>query len=731
MSGDRGLGILNRRKLTWRLPEDPVADEVLIPGLRCADGFDCMVGFFGGRALRQLAPGLASYISRAAAPMRLLVSPVLTENDLAAVRTGTTMPADAIADALGVALHDETALSDALAAHTLECLAYLLASERLEMRVVLIDGGVFHLKEWILHAGGDIAVLSGSANFTNQALTSNFESLHLHRSWRDRDNLDTCRESASEFELLWNGRKPGASTFDLPSAIADDLITTYAKGEPPTEADFHRARAATDPDPADPGPAQATGDAGDIQTAVESPFHIPGRLDIYRGAYAHQGRAIEAWEDNGRRGILAMATGAGKTITALAAAKRLQEHRSRLLIVISVPTRPLLAQWQHECTEFGLKPVVAPTLVKPKRLHRVQLAIDNLELRVTDAEAIISTDAGLVEPDLNRLIAAFDGPVLLISDEVHNLGGAKTFLEDPPVWAEARLGLSATPVRQYDDDGTRQLFDYFGDVVFEFGLEDAIGVCLLPYDYLLHRVRMTDDEAEQYTDLSRLIGRHIARSAGNAGIGRIDGRSEPDETSLTYLLNQRRLLVETASGKLRVLESLLDEAGPNSIRRTLFYATDKDPDQLAAVNGILRSRRIRSHQITEAETSRGKLMAEVLRAFESGVLHALTAKRVLDEGLNVPQINTAYLLASTTVEKQWVQRRGRVLRPSPETGKTHATIHDFVVLPPERDCKDRQVAGFLKGELARCDEFARLARNRAERNGPYAIINNIRYEYPA
>jgi superfamily II DNA or RNA helicase len=705
-SDQPGLRILDDRKLKWRLPEDPVAEDVLIPGLRRADGFDCMVGFFGGQALRQLAPGLASFISRGDTPMRLLVSPLFTEDDLAGIKAGLTLPEEVLADAVGAALTDEVALSDALATHTLQCLAYLLAAGRLQMKVVLVTDGIFHVKEWILRAGDDIAVLSGSANFTGRAITRNVESLHLHRSWRDIDNLDTCTESVAEFDLLWNNRKHNAQVIDLPGAVADDLIQTYDTSRQPTEEDFARAV------------EEATREAKTSE--ITSQFFVPSHLDIENGPYAHQGRAVRAWEENQRRGVVAMATGAGKTICALVAAHRLMVDKGPLLIVISVPTKPLVTQWAAECIDFGLRPVVAPNLAKPKRLRTVQHALNNIEFGVSEAEAIIVTNEGLVENDFGELLSAFDGNALLIADEVHNLGGVQRFMTEPPTWAPYRLGLSATPERQYDDEGTQFLLRYFGDVVFEFGLDDAIGVCLVPYDYFLHRVYLTDDEAERYSHLSERIRKQVAINGGELN---------SNDVQLTVLLNQRRLILETADGKLRLLERLVDEAGHDSIRRTLFYATDKDPQQLIEVNDLLGKRRIRAHQVTEAETSRGRLMSATMNAFATGVLHALTAKRVLDEGLNVPQIDTAYILASTTVKKQWVQRRGRVLRLSPKTGKTHAVIHDFLVLPPSDAPSDEDARRLVDGEVARCDEFARLARNRAASNGPYSVINEVRFQY--
>ncbi len=702
---DGNLRVLDSCKLKWRLPQDPVAEEVLIPALRVADSFDCMVGFFGGQALRQLAPGLAAYLSHQDhRPMRLLVSPLVSDEDLQSISMGLSTPEELLADAVGASLHDPVALEDALANHTLHCLAYLLATKRLEIKVVLVRNGIFHVKEWILMAGTDVAVLSGSANFTGRAIRGNVESLHLHRSWRDNDNLDTCTESQAEFDLYWSGRKSGSLTIDLPTAVEQEVLRTYAAGSAPTEADFFRIveEEVLEPRAADSEPVG---------------FEIPAYLDIEDGPYSHQGRAVSAWEDAGRRGIMAMATGAGKTISALVATHRFAGNSKPLAVVIAVPTKPLLTQWAAECIEFGLRPLVAPLTARQKRLRSVSMALDDLTFGVSDVEVFIVTNEGLVDADFNRLLDEFGGSSVLIADEVHNLGGVKEFLNNPPSWPSARLGLSATPIRQYDDEGTAALLDYFGEVVFEFLLDDAIGVCLVQYDYFVHRVELTPAEIELYGELSERIRRRAAI------LGGMDGSSD---LQLTVLLNQRRLILETAEGKLRALAGILDRQPQGSVKRALFYATDKDPEQLKAVNEMLRSRRIRAHQITESETSQGRLLTRTLEAFADGVIHALTAKRVLDEGLNVPQIDTAYILASTTVEKQWVQRRGRVLRPSPRTGKTHAVIHDFIVIPPFDGEPDSDARKLVEGELRRCDEFARLARNRASASGPIEILNDIR-----
>ena len=157
-----------------------------------------------------------------------------------------------------------------------------------------------------------------------------------------------------------------------------------------------------------------------------------------------------------------------------------------------------------------------------------------------------------------------------------------------------------------------------------------------------------------------------------------------DSAYLDNLLRRRRLVLETASRKIDVLASLIDARNPRELRHALVYATDKDPGQLEAVNALLSSRRLPFHQLTQKETASRSQTTRILSSFQEGVVRILTAKRVLDEGVNIPQIRLAYLLASTTVRRQWVQRRGRLLRTCRAIGKTHADIHDLVVVPTPR-----------------------------------------------
>ena len=207
---------------------------------------------------------------------------------------------------------------------------------------------------------------------------------------------------------------------------------------------------------------------------------------------------------------------------------------------------------------------------------------------------------------------------------------------------------------------------------------------------------------------------------------RQEDEDDPDEY-LTKLLRDRRAVLETAENKLAALQAALDREArtADGLCYTLIYTSDKAPEQLRAVNRLLHERGVLFHQFTYEETANRQETERILRSFQEGTLRVLTAKRVLDEGVNIPQVRKAFILASTTVERQWVQRRGRLLRKCAEIGKTHSEVHDFVALPHDFDNLDRDARSLVRSELRRVQAFARLARNAGRPDGPLGIIDKL------
>ena len=334
--------------------------------------------------------------------------------------------------------------------------------------------------------------------------------------------------------------------------------------------------------------------------------------------------------------------------------------------------------------------------------------------RSSDIEIVVVSHRTLCDSGFKTEVEKFDCKTLLIADEVHNLG-SEGFITDPPDFFDYRLGLSATPIRQYDEEGTEQLFAFFGPVIFQFTLEEAIGRCLVEYEYYVHPVELTEDEMDEWYALTEKIGKNAWRQKNEGA----------DDEYLMKLLRDRRALLENAKNKIATLEEVLIHENPQKLRYTLIYASDKAPQQLQDVNALLKTHGVLFHQLTHEETGNSENTNQIIQSFQEGTLGILTAKRVLDEGVNIPEIEKAFILASTTVERQWVQRRGRLLRTCRKTGKTHSEIHDFIALPLDLDNIDDTARTLIESELKRIQAFSRLAMNAGRPDGPLNLIDHL------
>ncbi len=703
-AGQKLLSLTGVRPL-YMLPSDPLAEEVLIPGFQAADKVDCMVGFFSSEVLASLAPGLATYITDSGNKLRLIISPLLRAEDKTAIEDGLR-PVEEVADQI---FKNLTITEDVLQRHTLKCLSWLLRVGRVEIRIALMKDALFHPKVWLFENDGDLMAVHGSSNMTYAGTYKNIEQIAISRSWQDYNQHYIAHKLHYEFARLWTNKDDSCVVIGLPEAIRQRLLRAYSKDTPPTEDELRSLYGrvtgiADNPEPFEPV---------QIQPAR---FEIPDWLEFEKGPFEHQAQAVEAWCDAGYRGVLEMATGSGKTITAMISAYRLYEKNKPLLIVVAAPYVPLINQWCDEIAPFGLIPI---NLTKagnaPKRASELQKLRRRLRTGLSDVEVVVVSQDTLCTPDFLAAVEAFDCARMLIADEAHNLGRS-SFIKNPPEFIEFRLGLSATPIRQYDEEGTDALFGFFGPVVFRYTLEEAIGRCLVEYDYYVHTVYLTTNEMDEWFNLTGKIKQ-------NAWRGSEDGK--PDEY-LAKLLRDRRALLEMAMCKVAILGDLLEKEDTNGLQHTLVYTSDKGPDQLDRVNRLLSSRNILFHQLTAEETANRDQTNRIIKSFQEGEIQMLTAKRVLDEGVNIPQIRKAFILASTTVERQWVQRRGRLLRTCSAIGKTHSVIHDLLALPPGmEEGLDPDARALVRSELHRAQEFARLARNAGRPDGPLATIDKM------
>ena len=444
-------------------------------------------------------------------------------------------------------------------------------------------------------------------------------------------------------------------------------------------------------------------------------FEIPSWITYQSGPFEHQGTAVNAWCSSNHRGVLEMATGSGKTITAMICAYKAYEKNKPLLIVVAAPYIPLINQWCAEIDQFNLKTTNLTEVGNAAgRLRVINQVKRRLRTGISDVEAVVVTHNTLCSEEFYSAISSFDCLRLLVADEAHNLGRIG-FIGNTPEYYEFRLALSATPVRQYDEEGTEAILNFFGPVVYRFTLNEAIGKCLVEYDYHVHPCHFSPTEMDQWYDLTEMI-RNSAWRIENG---------KPDDY-LAKLFRDRRELLETIESKIAVLASLLDGFTLKDLRYTLIYGSDKGPEQLDQINSLLRERGVLFHQLTSDETANREKTKNIIQSFQQGEIQILTAKRVLDEGVNIPQICQAFILASTTVERQWIQRRGRLLRTCDAVAKSHSIIHDFIALPPDiKTGMDPDARSLIRSELSRIQEFASLARNAGRPDGPLKMIDEL------
>lgn len=648
-----------------------------------ATRYDRAAAFFSSTCFAVASEAVIGFAARGGR-MRLVCSPVLHAADVAALSRAIFNPAQVLR---------EEDLAEALrSGRTASALARLVAEGTVDVRIAVTprpDESVYHEKIGLFYDGdGSYVAFSGSSNESRTAWVQNFERVDVFASWAASEDRVRSSHVRQNFEDLWHDRTRGVRVVDLAEAIRGRLLT------------MRPTLVASTADAPDDAPRSAT-------VPIPEVLRIPGDLVVK----AHQQKAIERWAKAGGRGLLEMATGSGKTITALVLAARMWRRMTEpLVIVIVAPYIHLVDQWIAVSRTFGLRPIRCAE-GRDRWVEELRWAIHAVASGSRPLLSVVVTDSTLATPAFQESIARVSGALLLIADEAHNYGSPTT-LATLPRSARFRLGLSATPERWMDPVGTAALREYFGSVVFRYGLREAIddGV-LTPYRYHPMAVHLDDDEMETLLEISRSLARFFAPDDDTAG-----GLSD---VAMRLLLRRARLL-GAARAKLPVLRSLLADRTQDT--HVLVYCGDgrvvgeeegeyvRQVEEAVRIIGTELRMRCASYTARTPPDRRQQL----LRAFDAGDVQVLVAIRCLDEGVDIPSTRTAIILASSTNPRQFVQRRGRVLRRSP--GKTRAEIFDLLVMPspdqmqpgtPEFDVMRRM----LRNELRRAGEFAELAEN--------------------
>lgn len=689
-------------KTEYRSPSDKVIQDFYEPVLSEAILYKRAVGFFSSTALADLTKGIIQFIENGGR-IQLIASPKLSQEDVDAINNGFERRNDIIVRNLTNSLLDVTGEFDK---YRLNLLSHLIAIGKLDIKIAILEEGssigMFHEKLGLLFDEVDnVIAFTGSMNETSTAFSLNYESIDVYTSWtydevRVKNKIDA-------FDMLWYDQEPCIRVLDFPEV--DKAIIEKYQFTPSLEEAISRLKE-----------YDRNIDCNDEHLGVGP------RIPKYVELRDYQIQAIDNWEENNYKGIFDMATGTGKTYTGLAAITRLFEAKKKKLAVIIVcPYQHLVEQWKEDIIAFGMKPIVAySTSLQRKWKSRLKTSVMGFMAGVIDHFSMVTTNATFSSEYVQEQIRKLHGNVVIVVDEAHNLGATKLSLSLPDN-IEYRLGLSATFDRFWDPEGSAILHAYFGDKCLEYTLKDAIDDGMLtPYYYYPMVVHLNDREFSEYLYLTKLISNHLSKD-GN-------GKIHITEQARRYLIKRARLVAGTQE-KLKALKSLMvsykDDnqmlvyCGATTLH-DIDYDEDKPPveeakqiDLIADMLGNDFDMKITRFTSTESALER----ENIKKAFAEGKdLQALVAIRCLDEGVNIPSIKTAFILASSTNPKEYIQRRGRVLRNYP--GKKYAVIYDFVTLPINENDIDmypdeivESVKGLAIKEITRIQEFASIALN--------------------
>lgn len=706
-------------KSEYRTLKDNIAKDFYMPILREAVVYKRAVGFFSSSILATITDGLYD-LYKNGGHIQILASPKLSDEDIEAIKLGYTNRAAVVKDALLRELGD---YEDFKTRNRLNLLACLISENRLDFKIVepLLNkgNGMYHEKVGLVEDyNGNVIAFSGSMNESCNAIENNYESFDVFCSWKIAD-VERVKTKVKAFARLWEDKEDNVRTYDFP-----DVKEFFVRKYKTTSLNLYDIEEKED---------MSIEKVNEDEEKYVNEDDLKDKFGFVKpewlNLYDYQQEAIEKWRENKCCGIFDMATGTGKTLTGLSALADLSAAKKRLAVIIVCPYQHLVDQWVEDIVKFNVKPIIGHSASPQKNFkQRLRSAIFSFNLDVNDFFCFICTNATFASNDIQRELRKLHDDTVLVVDEAHNFGAdsLKRNLEkcDFPY----RLALSATLDRHNDPDGTAMLYKYFGDVCISYDLGRAIKEKkLVPYHYYPIIVYLTDDELKKYHALTIQIGKGIYKKNGKIVVTPLAKK----------LLLKRARLVAGAENKIAELKKIMLEHKNDQDMLIYCGATNIEPDdsdeEIRQIDYITRMLNfdfdMRVVQFTSRENEEER--QNRITDFKNRDVQALVAIKCLDEGVNIPSIQTAFILASTTNPKEYIQRRGRVLRRC--AGKEYADIYDFVTLPRPIDVVKNSDFGLavnefalVKNELNRMSEFRDLSLNFyvADR-----IINNIRDAY--
>ncbi len=680
--------------------------DFFVPVLKEARTYDRAVGYFSSSALVGLSKGLYGFAENGG-KIRVLTSPHLSAEDFEYIRLGyeerqkiiERALLDALIPAKDLPMADQDRLS---------LLSRLIAHGILDIKIAFRSRGLYHEKIGILTDSDNRQIaFTGSANETSSALYDNYETISVFWDWRPGDK-ERVLIKRNHFDKIWNNQD--AEIQVLPSeTISNAIIEKYQRINYTRNLDNIELNELKDPP----------------EVKIKG---IPSDINLR----PYQIEAVQKFLKANGRGIFDMATGTGKTFTALGALCALrykceENNQESIGVFIVAPMTYLVEQWASDIRKFGIEPIIAYSTSADRNWNsKLSTAIIRHQ-KQKQFFCIVTTNDTFANKNIQAKLKTLHQDrvnLFIIVDEAHNFGALKK-RETLTDKFKYRLALSATLVRHNDKEGTDALLSYFGERCIEYSLEKAIKEKFLtPYEYHPIIITLTNEERLAYENISKKINSHCLEND--------EGKRVPDKIAEMLLIRRARLIatasekipaLKAAIGQYRTESGLLVYCGTSGqIAETQEYISldknlenqtneEKEFSQLSSVTKMLNSLEMKTAQYTSKISTDDRI--NLIEQFKNENIQVLTAIKCLDEGVSISSIKVAFILASTTNPKEYIQRRGRVLRLW--KGKDKAIIYDFITLPEpleQHNIHSQCFNSLAEKELKRFEEFNRLALNR-------------------
>lgn len=648
--------------------DNNIADSFLNPVLKCTKEYCRSVGFFSSSVFQTIMSGITR-LAQNGGKIKLIASPKLDEDDIKAIELGYKQRNLAVEDAFTRNFKNEIEKLDDT---KLLLLFDLIRKEVLDIRLAVTEGyGMYHDKLGILKDfSGNSLVFYGSPNSSYSGYRTNYEKIRVVKGW-ESNNRSIILDEKEEFDSLWNNTNEYIQVYDYKKTAEKELIEI-------------------------------------IHTRKQNKKSETVKLRDY------QEKAIKAWIDNGYNGFYVMATGTGKTWTAIFSAKRMLEEKAAM-VVVCAPYKHLVKQWSEDIkSAFPEAGIILVSSENPGWEKQITDEIIRCNYNRNHQLIIISTIASFTTKKFMDSIFKYKGERLLIVDEAHRFTNRPDALHSV---FKNMLGLSATPFSGTSAEKGNELMKFFGGQVFNLPIETALDKgYLVPYYYHPILLSATPDEEERFGKLTRVI---ISCFRNNQCIN-------PD--LLVSALRSRLRIISMAEEKQKFIGTIIDEIKEKDHvvvycgdGKLFDYDLNKELRHIQSIKKVLSEHEYKASQFTASESMQERM--ELVDSFNKGEISALAAIRCLDEGINIPSIKSALILSSNDDYREFVQRRGRILRTYP--GKKDAVIYDVVVLP------NQEMKQWAIIELRRYLEYARLAINWSELENQFTDLldqYNITYD---